>query len=98
MTKRKLLSKNELSKELKKLPGWKVEKGKLHREFKFGSFVEAFGFMTSVALEAEAMNHHPDWFNVYDVVRVDLMTHDLGVIGTFDVELARKMNRLYRKK
>ena len=98
MTKRKLLSKNELSKELKKLPGWKVEKGKLHREFKFGSFVEAFGFMTSVALEAEAMNHHPDWFNVYDVVRVDLMTHDLGGIGTFDVELARKMNRLYRKK
>lgn len=98
MTKRKLLSKNELSKELKKLSGWKVEKGKLHREFKFGSFVEAFGFMTSVALEAEAMNHHPDWFNVYDVVRVDLMTHDLGGIGTFDVELARKMNRLYRKK
>jgi 4a-hydroxytetrahydrobiopterin dehydratase len=98
MTKRKLLSKNELSKELKKLPGWKVEKGKLHREFKFGSFVEAFGFMTSAALEAEAMNHHPDWFNVYDLVRVDLMTHDLGGIGTFDVELARKMNRLYRKK
>ena len=96
--KRELLSKTELTKELKKIPGWKVQKGKLHREFKFRTFVEAFGFMTSVAIEAEAMNHHPDWFNVYNLVRVDLMTHDLKGIGTFDVELARKMNRLYGKK
>src|SRR4030095_181276 len=97
MVKRKLLSKDELAKELKKLSGWKVEKGKLHREFKFKTFVEAFGFMTSVAIEAEAMNHHPDWFNVYNLVRVDLMTHDLAGIGTFDVELAKKMSRLYSK-
>jgi 4a-hydroxytetrahydrobiopterin dehydratase len=97
MKKRRLLSETELKQQLKKIPGWRVVKGKLHREFKFDSFVKAFGFMTSVAIEAETMNHHPDWYNVYNVVRVDLMTHDLGGIGTFDVVLAEKMNRLYRK-
>jgi 4a-hydroxytetrahydrobiopterin dehydratase len=97
MIKRRLLGKEELKKELKKIPMWKVEKGKLHRQFKFRSFVEAFGFMTSVAIEAEAMNHHPDWYNVYNMVRVDLVTHDLGGIGTFDVLLAQKMDRLYKK-
>jgi len=56
--------------------------------------VRAFGFMTSVAIEAEAMNHHPEWFNVYGTVKVDLVTHDLGGISTFDVILAGKMDRL----
>lgn len=98
MIKRKLLSLNELKKELKKIPAWRVVKGKLHREFKFPSFVEAFGFMTSVAIESEAMNHHPDWYNVYNRVRVDLVTHDLGGIGTFDITLAKKMDRLYSRK
>lgn len=97
MVKRRLLSKEELNQELKKIPNWKALNGKLHREFKFDSFVEAFGFMTSVAIEAEAMNHHPDWYNVYNKVRVDLVTHDLGGIGTFDVALAQKMDRLYFK-
>lgn len=96
--KRQLLKKNELNKEHSKIPDWKIVKGKLHREFKFPSFVEAFGFMTSVAIEAEAMNHHPDWYNVYNLVRVDLVTHDLGGIGTFDVALAEKMDRLYSRK
>jgi 4a-hydroxytetrahydrobiopterin dehydratase len=97
MKKRKLLNKNEIRSELKKIPQWRVIRGKLHREFKFDSFVTAFGFMTSVAIEAETMNHHPDWSNVYNVVRVDLVTHDLGGIGTFDVALAEKMDRLYGK-
>ena len=96
--KRQLIEKKDLKKALVQIPGWKIIKGKLHREFKFPSFVDAFGFMTSVAIESEAMNHHPDWYNVYDLVRVDLVTHDLGGIGTFDISLAKKMDRLYSRK
>ena len=94
MAKRVLLTKDEVQQALKKLPGWKVVKGKLHKEYDFRSFVRAFGFMTSVAIEAQTMNHHPEWFNVYGKVNVDLVTHDLGGISTFDVILAQKMERL----
>jgi 4a-hydroxytetrahydrobiopterin dehydratase len=97
MAKRKLLADDELNSALATLDGWKVVRGKLYREFRFDSFVEAFGFMASAAIEAEAMNHHPEWFNVYGTVKVHLVTHDLGGISTFDVELARKMNRLARR-
>ena len=68
--------------------------GKLHREFKFQDFVHAFGFMTSAALVAESMNHHPEWFNVYSTVRVDLNTHDVGGISQLDFDLAEKMDAL----
>jgi 4a-hydroxytetrahydrobiopterin dehydratase len=95
MAKRRLLKRDELQKALKKLNGWKVIENHLYKEFRFSSFVEAFGFMTSVALLAESMNHHPDWFNVYDRVQVQLTTHDLGGIGTYDVELAEKMDQLF---
>jgi 4a-hydroxytetrahydrobiopterin dehydratase len=73
------------------LPGWSLENGKLHREYRFKDFVTAFGFMTRVALVAERMNHHPEWFNVWATVRVDLNTHDLGGVSSLDVELARAM-------
>jgi 4a-hydroxytetrahydrobiopterin dehydratase len=96
--KRRLLNDSELKKELKTIKGWKVVKGKLYKEFKFENFVQAFGFMTSVAIEAEAMNHHPDWFNVYDVVRINLVTHDLGGVSTFDIELARKIEALLNRR
>lgn len=92
--KRKLLSDAELKEALQKLPGWKVVKGKLQKKFRFPDFVEAFGFMTSAAIEAQAMNHHPEWFNVYGDVEVNLVTHDLGGISTFDIMLAAKMDRL----
>jgi len=92
--KRALLSEPELRAAVKRLPGWRIQNGKLHREFKFDSFPEAFGFMSSVAIEAEAMNHHPEWFNVYNKVVVDLVTHDLNGISTFDIQLAKKMNAL----
>jgi 4a-hydroxytetrahydrobiopterin dehydratase len=88
------LSPNELDTALSELSGWDLQNGKLHRQFQFPSFVEAFGFMSSVALVAEAMGHHPEWFNVYNRVTVDLTTHDAGGITTKDVELARKMNEL----
>lgn len=89
-----LLSTDAINAALTELPGWSVERGKLHRQFQFPSFVEAFGFMSSVALVAESMGHHPEWFNVYNRVTVDLTTHDAGGITNLDVDLARKMNQL----
>ena len=91
---RSLLEKSELQEALSTLPGWMIIKGKLFKEFKFNNFAEAFGFMASVAVIAEGMNHHPDWFNVYNIVRINLITHDLGGLSTYDIELARKIEEL----
>lgn len=88
------LSKEELNAALSQISGWIVQDGKLHRQFQFASFVEAFGFMSSVALIAEAAGHHPEWFNVYNRVTIDLTTHDAGGITTKDVELALRVNKL----
>jgi 4a-hydroxytetrahydrobiopterin dehydratase len=79
---------------LTELPGWQLRDGKLRREFVFDDFVGAFGFMARAALVAERMNHHPEWFNVYKRVRVDLTTHEAGGISQRDLELAAAMNRL----
>jgi 4a-hydroxytetrahydrobiopterin dehydratase len=98
MSTKRLLAPAELRVQLRKLSGWKRSKGKLHKEFKFGNFLKAFGFMKKVAVAAEAINHHPEWFNVYNKVTVDLVTHDLGGISTKDVLLAEKMNALARQK
>ncbi len=91
------LSDSEIEDALAGLDGWTLENGKLNREFKFANFIEAFGFMTSAAIEAEKMNHHPEWFNVYSKVIVELVTHSAGGITSLDVELARKMNALAGK-
>ena len=84
----------ELEAEMAKFPTWSLKAGKLHREIKFEDFVEAFGFMTSVALIAEATNHHPEWFNVYNKVVIDLTTHDAGGISVRDFKLARAIDKL----
>jgi 4a-hydroxytetrahydrobiopterin dehydratase len=88
------LSLQELETHLTQLDGWTIENHKLHKEFKFPSFVEAFGFMSSLALVSEAMGHHPEWFNVYNKVIVDLTTHDAGGITIKDVAWAQQANRL----
>jgi 4a-hydroxytetrahydrobiopterin dehydratase len=88
------LDTDEIARRLAQLPGWTVEAGKLHREYRFAGFVEAFGAMTSVALVAERMNHHPEWFNVWNTVRVDLTTHDAGGITAKDFELAAAMEQI----
>ncbi|WP_419810583.1 4a-hydroxytetrahydrobiopterin dehydratase [Bacterioplanoides sp.] len=67
---------------------WFVLDGKLHRELRFHNFNQAFGFMGRVALQAEAINHHPEWFNVYNKVVIDLTTHDAGGISEKDLALA----------
>lgn len=84
----------EIDAELPKVPQWSVKAGKLHREIKFEGFVEAFSFMTSVALVAEATNHHPEWFNVFNKVVIDLTTHDAGGISARDFKLARAIDKL----
>jgi 4a-hydroxytetrahydrobiopterin dehydratase len=78
----------EIGRRLERLPGWVIRDGKLHRDFTFSDFAEAFRFMTEVAAEAERLQHHPDWCNVYNRVSVDLSTHDVGGITALDFELA----------
>ncbi len=88
------LSSEQISEELKNLPGWSIKEEKLHRDFEFEDFNQAFGFMTRAAMHIEKMNHHPEWFNVYNKLTVDLMTHDAGGITQNDVELAKILNSL----
>ncbi|RKT43555.1 4a-hydroxytetrahydrobiopterin dehydratase [Thiocapsa rosea] len=73
---------------------WNLADGKLHKEFRFKDFVEAFGFMSRVALVAESMDHHPEWRNVYNHVVVDLATHDAGGITALDFTLASRIEGL----
>lgn len=93
MTLRKL-SDPEIESELAKLEQWTLKDGKLHRDLQFETFVHAFGFMSKVALLAEAMSHHPEWFNVYNRLSIDLRTHDVDGISASDFELATKIEAL----
>ncbi len=88
------LSEEEIQEQIGKLNGWKVADGKVSKTFEFEDFVQAFGFMTRVAIEAEKMNHHPEWFNVYNKVKIDLVTHDVGGISNYDIKLAKTIDRL----
>ena len=88
------LSQVDIEEELKNLPGWSVVNEKLHKEFQFDSFNQAFGFMTMAAMEIEKMNHHPEWFNVYNRLTIELTTHDAGGITKNDVDLAKILNSL----
>lgn len=84
----------DIEKALSELPGWQLRDGKLQRACTFRDFVEAFGFMSSVALRAESMNHHPEWSNVYNRVNIALTTHDAGGITDKDFKLAQLINTL----
>src|ERR1022692_4733446 len=88
------LSEAEIAAALSNLPGWELQESKLHREYKFADFVAAFAFMTGAALIAQAMDHHPEWFNVWNTVRVDLSTHDAGGVTALDLKLAHSMEEL----
>ena len=88
------LSDDSLQQGLEELDGWSLVDGKLHKELKFADFNEAFGFMTRVALIAEKLDHHPEWFNVYNKVKIDLTTHDAGGISQHDLDFAQKVDAL----
>lgn len=88
------LTDEEVQEGLEELVHWRLDEGKLYRELRFDDFVAAFGFMARAALVAERMNHHPEWFNVYNQVRIHLATHDVGGISERDFELAKALDRL----
>jgi 4a-hydroxytetrahydrobiopterin dehydratase len=88
------LSSESIDMELKNLRGWRVVNNKMHKEFEFDDFNQAFGFMTRAAMHIEKMNHHPEWFNVYNKIIVDLTTHDAGGITQNDIILAKILNSL----
>ena len=94
MSKIPKLTKSELEAEVRNLPGWSLDDEKLYKEFEFKNFIDAFGFMTKIAITAEKMNHHPEWFNVYNKVQIHLTTHEAGGISENDVNLARKIDTL----
>ena len=83
------LSDEQIQTALQDLEGWSVVDGKLHKEFQFSDFNEAFGFMARASMHIEKMNHHPEWFNVYNKLVVDLMTHDASGITENDTKLAK---------
>lgn len=91
------LSDSDLQSALARLPGWSISNDKLHREFQFPNFVHAFSFMTLASYGIEAMNHHPEWFNVYGKVVVDLTTHDAGGITDKDLKLALHLEEIARR-
>ncbi|MCX4245901.1 4a-hydroxytetrahydrobiopterin dehydratase [Paraliomyxa miuraensis] len=86
-------SEEELAQALVELPGWSLADGKLHRRYRLPSFGSAIAFMVRVAFEAERIDHHPNWSNVYDRVQVELWTHDVGGITDRDLTLARAMEQ-----
>lgn len=94
---REKLKDSELNSALERLTGWTVQNGKLHREYQFADFAHAFGFMATAAVLIEKMNHHPEWFNVYSRVSIDLTTHDAGGITQKDLELAELLERIAGK-
>lgn len=79
------------------LSGWRLESGKLRREYDFEDFVHAFGLMATAAIAIEAMNHHPEWSNVYNKVTIALVTHDAGGVTALDLLLAERLEQLARK-
>jgi len=92
----KALSESEISKMLLvKCKDWQLKGSYIEKDFKFTTFVEAFSFMTAVALKAEKMDHHPDWSNVYNSVNINLSTHDAGGITKLDFELAEAIDSIF---
>lgn len=88
------LTSRDLEAALSELSDWSLKDGKLHRQFRFSNFTTAFGFMTQMAFYSESIGHHPEWFNVYNRVNVELTTHDAGGITQKDIDWAKKSNTL----
>lgn len=90
-----IVTEQQLQSFLAEQSHWILQNGKLHREYSFLDFIEAFGFMTQVALLAERHEHHPEWSNVYNKVSVDLVTHEAGGITERDFLLAQNMEDIF---
>ena len=92
-----LLQDREIKELIAKIPGWDVEPEYIKREFNFKNFIEAFSFMTKIALICEKYNHHPEWENVYSKVIIKLCTHDLGGITNLDEAVATEINVIFNQ-
>ena len=90
-----LLKDEELKELVFKIPGWEINNKQIQREFNFLNFVEAFSFITKIALICEKYNHHPNWENVYSKVIIRLSTHDLGGVTNLDQTLASEINKVF---
>jgi len=90
-----ILQDEELNELVVKAPGWEIKSKQIQREFNFANFIEAFSFMTKIALICEKYNHHPNWENVYSKVIIKLNTHDLGGITNLDQTLASEINKIF---
>ena len=93
---RKKLTAAEITTRLERLDGWELDEGFLVKKFNFADFNAAFGFMARVALQAEKLDHHPDWSNTWNRVRVKLTTHDTGGLTELDFALAEFMDQAAR--
>ncbi|CAB3760699.1 4a-hydroxytetrahydrobiopterin dehydratase [Paraburkholderia solisilvae] len=93
------LSADERALQLRQLNGWQsvAERDAIERSLEFADFNEAFGFMSRVAIKAQEMDHHPEWFNVYNKVRITLSTHEVNGVTVRDVELARFIDSIARQ-
>ena len=89
-----LINQTQLNNFINKNPSWIVDNKTIKKEFKFENFIDAFGFMSKVALLSEKMNHHPNWQNTYNKVKIELTTHDKGGITTNDTKLAESIDKL----
>ena len=92
-----LLQNEELKELVAKIPGWCILSNYIEREFNFDNFIEAFAFMTKIALICEKHNHHPNLENVYSKVKIKLTTHDLGGITNLDQTIASEINDIFEK-
>ncbi|GAA0723143.1 4a-hydroxytetrahydrobiopterin dehydratase [Aquimarina litoralis] len=92
------LSETEITDRLKTMDGWEYEDNALHTSFEFENFKDAFSAMSRIAFEAEALNHHPDWSNVYNVVNISLSTHDADGVTDKDFELAKAIDGIVEEE
>ena len=89
-----LLTEKEKASAKEKIPNWEFHEKRLRRQWTFKDFIEAFAFITQIAIISEKMNHHPEWSNTYSKVTIDLTTHDSGGITRLDIDLALSIDRI----
>jgi len=89
-----LIEQHQLDYFIEKNPSWMIDNKSIKKEFKFDNFINAFGFMSKVALLSEKMDHHPTWHNTYNKVKIELTTHDKGGITNNDIKLAESIDKL----
>ena len=85
---------DEIASKITHLSGWEIKNDGIEKSFQFADFKSAYSAMTHIAMEAEVMNHHPEWFNVYNRLNVRLSTHDAGGVTDLDIQLAEKIEKI----